>query len=311
MHRWSSALSSPALSFPDLAIDTGPWPPAGSTVRVGSDEHKRLFCKTLLETFDPYRPAVIDWPVLGDEARNRITSLPIWDIAVQTENRAGLYVTTYGEEVADPILRKAIELNGFEERRHRYVLSNLVEAYGIKLAPEPAYPRPRNPEWAFMVTGYSECIDSFFAFGLFETARRTGYFPEELVATFEPVMREEGRHILFFVNWVAWYRRNMPFWRRPYFELKVLAVWIFLIWERLGIASDVGNGVQDNNFTLTGAEQLGVDISIAGLMDVCLAENDRRLGIYDPRLLRPRFVPFMIRLVRRFIPSSKKSNERS
>ena len=62
------------------------------------------------------------------------------------------------------------------------------------------------------------------------------------------------RHILFFVNWVAWHRRNMPLWRRPYFELKVLAVWLFLIYERMGIASDVSNGQQDNNFTVNGAE---------------------------------------------------------
>jgi hypothetical protein len=292
-------LSSPALAFPDLSIDTGPWPPSGRAIRFGSEEHKRLFCKTLLDTFDPYRPAVIDWPKLPDEARDRLVSLPIWDIAVQTENRAGLNVTTYSEEVADPLLRKAIELNGFEERRHRYVLSNLVEAYGIKLSPEPAYPRPKDPEWAFMVTGYSECIDSFFAFGLFETAKRTGFFPEALVDTFEPVIREEGRHILFFVNWVAWHRRNMPLWRRPWFELKVLAVWAFLVWERVGIASDVSNGVQDNNFTMTGASQLGSDLDVGELMDVCLAENDRRLGVYDPRLKRPRFVPAMIRLARR------------
>ena len=144
---------------------------------------------------------------------------------MQTENRAGLNVCTYAESIADPLLRKAVELNGFEERRHRHVLANLVEAYGIKLAPEPAYPRPKDPEWAFMVTGYSECIDSFFAFGLFEAAKDTGFFPPELVETFEPVVQEEGRHILFFVNWVAWHRRNMPLWRRPWFELKVLAVW--------------------------------------------------------------------------------------
>jgi hypothetical protein len=116
------------------------------------------------------------------------------------------------------------------------------------------------------------------------------------------VIKEEGRHILFFVNWVAWHRRNMKWWRRPWFELKVLAVWAFLVWERLGIAKDIGNGQQDNNFTVNGAEQLGKDISVRGLMDICLSENDRRLAPYDPRLKRPRFVPFMIRLIRRFIP---------
>ena len=31
-------------------------------IRPGSDAHKRLFCRTLLDTFNPYKPAVIDWP---------------------------------------------------------------------------------------------------------------------------------------------------------------------------------------------------------------------------------------------------------
>jgi hypothetical protein len=56
------------------------------------------------------------------------------------------------------------------------VLTNLVQAYGIALAPESQYAKPRDAEWAFMVTGYSECIDSFFAFGLFELTRRSGFF---------------------------------------------------------------------------------------------------------------------------------------
>jgi hypothetical protein len=298
-------MSSPAFAIPpELFANTGTMPGNGP-IRYGTDEHKRLFCKTLLDTFNPYKPAVIDWPKLDKETENRITSLPIWDIAVQTENRAGLYVASYADLVSDPLLKKAVELNGYEEKRHRHVLSNLVEAYGIKLAPEPAYERPKDPEWAFMVTGYSECIDSFFAFGLFDAAKRTGYFPPELVDTFEPVVHEEGRHILFFVNWVAWWRRNMPLWRRPWFEVKVLAVWVFLIYERLGIASDVSNGTQDNNFTMNGAQQLGADIDVGQLIDVCLKENDRRLGIYDARLKRPRFVPFMARLARRFLPAPK------
>ena len=287
------------LTFPDLPAESVTVP--DGPIRLGSEDHKKLFCTALLSTFDPYKPAVIDWPKLAPDALARLTSLPIWDIAVQTEGKAGLRVQTYGDTVADPLLRQAIALNAFEEKRHKHVLHNMVQAYGIRLAPEPAYVTPRDPEWAFMVTGYSECIDSFFAFGLFETARRSGFFPKELVDTFEPVMREEGRHILFFVNWVAWHRRNMPLWRRPWFALKILGVWAFLIWERIGIAKDVGGASHDNNFTVNGAQELGVDVSLPELMDTCLAENDRRLGIYDVRLLRPNFVPRMVRLARRFL----------
>lgn len=280
----------------------------GPPLKFGSEEHKALFCTTLLDTFDPYKPAVIDWPELSPDALERLITLPIWDIAVQTEGKAGLRVKTYAALVDDPLLKKAVELNAFEESRHKHVLSNLVEAYGIKLAPEPEYKVPRDPEWAFMVTGFSECIDSFFAFGLFEHAKRSGFFPEELVDTFEPVVREESRHILFFVNWVEWRRATMPLWRRPWFEARMLGVWLFLIWERIGIAGDLDGGPkQDNSFTVNGASHVGAEIELAGLIDVCLSENDRRLGLYDPRLRRPTFVPAMARLARRFLKPAKAS----
>jgi hypothetical protein len=283
------------------------WRAAGKgPIRPGSEAHKRAFCRMLLDTHNPYKPTILDWPVLDPEARDRLVGLPIWDIAVQTEGKARLRVLSYATTVADPLLRQAIELDGFEEGRHKDVLSHLVAVYGIPLAPEPPYPPPRDPEWAFMVTGFSECIDSFFAFGLFALARRSGFFPAALVDTFEPVMQEEGRHILFFVNWVAWHLANLPLWRRPLFRLKVFAVWAFLVWERIGLARgiDSGHGAadQDNNFTLTGSKSVGaVDLSVAELIDVCLVENDRRLVGYDPRLLRPVFVPRLVRFARRFL----------
>jgi hypothetical protein len=302
-------MSAPAATIPDfrnapeLATAQVPEGP----VQVGSDAHRRLFCRMLLSTFNPYKPAVMDWPKLESDARDRLVSLPIWDIAVQTEGRARLNVASYAAITPEPLLRKAIELNAFEEGRHKHVLSNLVAAYGIKLAPEPEYVVRGDPEWAFMVTGYSECIDSFFAFGLFETAKRSGFFPVALVETFEPVIQEEARHILFFANWAAWHRRNMPLWRRPWFELKVLAVWVFLVWERIGIARDVSGTPQDNNFTITGAQSLGDGIDVAELIEICLAENDRRMSSYDSRLLRPTFVPALARLVRRLMRAKAKA----
>src|SRR6202041_2783663 len=142
--------------------------------------------------------------------------------------------------------------------------SNFVAAYGIELAPEPEDFVRRKPQWAFMVTGYSECVDSFFALGLVESAK--------------------------------------PLSRRPFFELKVLAVWLFLIWERIGIARSVESGAQQGrNFTVNGAKSVGNDIDVAGLIDLCLAENERRMSLYDDRLLRPFAVPALARLARRFI----------
>jgi hypothetical protein len=293
------------LAAADQAARVWTSPEAGP-IRPGSAAHKAAMCRMFRDTFNPYRPSVIPWPKLEPAALRRITSLPIWDIAVQTEGKAQLRMATYAATLADPELREAIERNGWEERRHREVLSKLVEAYGIPLAPEPPVAPPRDAEWAYLVTGFSECVDSFFAFGLFETARRSGFFPAELVETFEPVIQEECRHILLFANWLAWHRRNLPLWRRPWFELRVLAVWGFLGWERLGLARSIdGEGkpqAQDNNFTVNGAQAMSAEpLSLAQLIDTCLAENDRRFAGYDPRLLRPTTMPALARLARRFL----------
>jgi hypothetical protein len=278
-----------------------------AAISPGSDAQRDAVCRMFRETFNPYKPSIIDWPKLDPEALERLTSLPIWDIAVQTEGKARLRMLSYAETLQDRAWHDAIELNGWEEGRHKEVLSNLVQAYGITLEPEPAYVRPRDAEWAYLVTGFSECIDSFFAFGLFELARRSGFFPPTLVDTFEPVMQEECRHILLFANWLAWHRRHLPLWRRPIFEARVLAVWVFLAWERIGIARGIDDGkgkskAQDNNFTLTGSKAVSnAEVDPAELMRICLEENDRRFAGYDARLKRPTTAPALTRFALRFM----------
>nr|WP_249359775.1 ferritin-like domain-containing protein [Cupriavidus sp. 2SB] len=279
--------------------------PEPGPLRIGSPAHLRMFCNMLLQTHNPYKPSVIDWPVLPPDALRRVTSLPIWDIAVQTEGRASVRVHSFAARQRDALLRSALEMDGDEEARHKVVLSKLVEAYGIELAPEPEYLPPADAEWGWLVTGYSECIDSFAAFGLFAAAKDSGYFPAELVETFEPVIQEEGRHILFFANWVAWYRASLPWWRRPAFALKVARVWLFLIRERIGIAKGIDvkadGAAQDANFPMNAAESLGQTLSAGAMIDLCLAENERRMAGYDARLVRPATVPKLARLARRFI----------
>jgi hypothetical protein len=275
--------------------------PAPGPLPIGSDSHRDAACRMFHDTFNPYKPSVIEWPKLEPDALQRLTSLPIWDIAVTTETKARARMLAYGESVNDPAWREAIGRNGWEEGRHKEVLSNLVASYGIALAPEPPDQLPADPEWGYLITGYSECIDSFFAFGLFEVARQSGYFPKALVDTFEPVIQEEARHILLFANWLGWHRKRLGLWRRVRFELRVIRAWIFLAWERIGLARDLDSGEKaapDYNFTLTGSKAVSdTDLSPLALMAVCLSENDRRFAGYDLRLLRPTTAPALARLV--------------
>jgi len=287
------------MTGPGVALGRAP------QFKIGSEEHKRAFCRMLLDTHDPYKPAVIDWPELSPEAFQRLTALPIWNIAVQIEGRASIAVKTYGESVSDPLLKEAILMDGREEARHKDVLSKMVASYGIVLDPEPNYPPPHDPEWAFMTTGYAECLDSFFAFGLFDVARRSGFFPEALVETFEPVIQEEARHILFFVNWLAWQRRQLSLPMRLWFNFCCLACFIGRIKGRLDTARSVkgsqGNKKKDKNFTATTSKAFAGHLKVGDLLRLCLAENDRRMAKYDARLLRPTLVPSLVKLALKFV----------
>jgi hypothetical protein len=284
--------------------------PVPGPLKPGTVEHKRAVAQMFRETFNPYKPSVIAWPKLDPETLKRVTSLPIWDIAVQTEGKARLRMAAYARILDDPDIKDAMSLNAWEENRHKEVLSRLVEAYDIPMAPEPPYIEPRDVEWAYMVTGFSECWDSFFAFGLFALAQRSGFFPPELIETFEPVMQEEGRHIILFANWLTYHRATLPVWKRPWFELRVLAVWAFLVYERLDLVRTIDTDgkvhEQDNNFAITGAKSVAdVDVNLRDLLGLCLSENERRLAGYDHRLARPRMAPNVARLVRFFLPRPK------
>jgi len=276
--------------------------PHPGPAKPGSATHFEMLTQLLRATYNPYKPAALNWPKLAPEALKRITALPIWDIAVQTENKAGARIEFFAQTVKEQALRDALIHMAGEERRHRDVLSRLVAAYDILVKPDEYYALPNDAEWGFLVTGYSECLDSFFAFGLFEMARRSGYFPAELVETFEPVIQEETRHIIFFTNFIAWRRATMPWWKRPFFELKVAAVYVYLVWERIGIAKGV-DGLEgaDANFTVTGSEAIAGEMDTAKLIDICLTENDRRMAGYDARLRRPTTAPTLARLARLFI----------
>jgi len=265
---------------------------------LGSSGYRRLLGRFFLDTHLEYVPEQIEWPALAEEELARLRGLPFWQEAVSTENVTSSTVAAAAALESDPLVREAIELQGFEEMRHARLLTELTSHYRIPIESPPRF-TPRSLESDFLFAGFGECFDSFFAFGLFALARESGFFPPALVRLFEPVMQEEARHILFFVNWVSYRRALLPWWRRPLFRLRCASIIVKQVASRVKTARSLGEaqpGSPDGeNFTLTAHQDLGTEVTLHRLLGLCLAENERRLAEYDARLSRPRLVPGIAR----------------
>ena len=79
------------------------------------------------------------------------------------------------------------------------------------------------------------------------------------------------------------------------------------VWTRIKTAIAVARGggdggaTEEDDFMLGVKDSLDVVSSPRQFLDVCLRENDRRLDPYDPRLLRPTFVPAIARALSKIV----------
>jgi hypothetical protein len=260
-------------------------------LRLGSTQHRDLFCGTFMASHIHYEPEGLAWPELDPDVLARLQGIPFWGEALATERETGDKITAYAAGVTDPVLQKALALQGFEEMRHAALLATLIRRYAITAVPRRVLPLPDDLEVAFVDAGYGECIDSFFAFGLFAIARRSGFFPAPLFSVMEPIVVEEARHIVFFANWEAYRgvqrRRGVLVLR----GLRSLRYYVRAVRRRLGLFRNAGG----SGFTVGGATSVVRDLTPAGFLETCLAENARRLAGFDPRLLRPRLMPALAR----------------
>src|SRR5262245_29078849 len=236
---------------------------------VGSDEHKLRFCREFSRTHEQYQPSQITWPEIEPESRALLCSLPIWDEAVNTERATARKVQRMAQAEPDPIVREAIALQGFEEGRHAALLDLLTQHYGISVTHQHELDDSTDPTWAFIRTEYGECFDAFFAFGLFALARDSGFFPPSLVTLFDPVMQEEARHVLFFVNWIAYRRARLPLGQKPLLDLRRAMAVLLQVLSRVRTALDLGGGAEQDNFAMKSHQSLG-DFSIRTFLSTCL-----------------------------------------
>ena len=291
---------------------------------LGSEEHKTLLCRTFIDTHDPFKPQEIRWPDLDTEGLARLKAMPVWNEATRTEAATAVKVQSLGDTEKDPLLAEAISLQGYEEGRHAEVLQLLTKHYGIPVAPYPPPEVPKDPTLAFLRTGYGECLDSFFAFGLFRLGVDAEIFPKGLTDVFDQIMQEEARHILFIVNWAAYLRARRPVLLRPGFDLWRGWNIVAQAFDRLKGALAMAGGGDDekkdekkddsrrdasqDGFTLKSHSTFG-DFSLRSFLQTCLAENDRRLSVYDERLLRPMLVPSVVKAMIKVLPRKKAASK--
>ncbi len=189
-------------------------------MKIGSKEHKQLFCQGFIDNHRIYEPEQFPLPQLDGTTLNRLRSVPFWDEALYTEQKAGRMLDAFAATVEDPLIQEAIALQGTEEARHGRLIQYLLNHYGIQVPQRPERELPAALEAAFVKFGYGECFDSFFAFGLFAVAREAGLMPDVFFTIFDPILDEEARHMVFFVNWIAYQQvQQGRDWLRPFNSL--------------------------------------------------------------------------------------------
>ena len=259
-------------------------------MKLGSQQHKELFCNTFIDTYLDYEPEKLPWPELDNLTLQRLRGIPFWTEALYTERAAGVMVSAFADTVEDPLLRKAIALQGREEARHARLIEFFLNHYDIEIAEPEKFEIPDNIERAFTDFEFGECLDSFFAFGMFSLARKSNYFPESLFTIFNPLLDEEARHIVFFINWITYIQIERG---RGFSGLRAShALWnygrgLFGLIKAFG-----GVGDRDEQaFPATGAKSFIDDLTPEILLSACLEENARRMSVFDERLLQPKLMP--------------------
>jgi hypothetical protein len=272
-------------------------------MRIGSEEHKQLFCRTFIEGHKPYEPPDMAWPELDDISLARLRAIPVWTMALEVENSAGAMLDGFAKTESDPLVRQALGLQGYEEARHGRILAFMVQKYGLNVSPRDVSEPPSRG--AFVNFGYNECVDSFGGFGIFRLATEAKILPDSLTSLLSRILIEEARHIVFFVNWVAWdrQRRGLPY---PLLQiLPALIQYLSAIVRRVKGGQEMAGGDAPASASTNGQQEgpildLFTDVmeglTPAKFVRACLEENDRLMSEFDPRLLRPTFIPTLARI---------------
>jgi hypothetical protein len=261
------------------------------SMKIGSQEHRDAFCSHFTQTYIEYDPKTLPWPVLNADALHRLQSVPFWEEVFYTERRAGAIVAAFTPTVSDPVVKAALALQGEEETRHANLIRVMIDKYGLDAPERPMEDLGPDVETRFKDFGFGECLDSFLGFGLFKIAWQAEFLPREILQIFETLMYEETRHIVFFINWMAYTEARRGWFARTVSPLTSFHYYLRALHRMAGLAR---RGKQLNDGKNFAATQVGMFLdgfNFRNFLEDCYAENGRRMSSFDPELLRPSFLP--------------------
>jgi len=262
-----------------------------AAVAIGSDAHKSLFCRQFTDSHLKFEPNSLPWPELDEAALGRLRAVPFWQEVRHTERRAGAIVAAFAATVTDPLVREAIALQGFEETRHSELLAVMIERYGIDAPEQPIEPFGDDIEKAFIDFGFGECVDSFLGFGAFKIARESNFLPEGMFEILDTLMYEETRHIVFFINWIAWREAQRGQLARLSRHALALRFYGRAIGRLIGTIWRGREANDGRDFSATQSSVFLEGFSAYHFIASCCEENRRRMGALTPPLLQPRLLP--------------------
>jgi hypothetical protein len=260
-------------------------------MKIGSQEHRDAFCAHFMQTYIDYDPKELPWPSLTDEALRRLQAVPFWEEVFYTERRAGAIVAAFTETVSDPVLKEALALQGAEETRHANLIRVMIDRYGLDAPERPMEDLGADIETRFKDFGFGECLDSFLGFGLFKIAWQSEFLPREMLQIFETLMFEETRHIVFFINWMAYTEAQRGWLARTVSPLTSLRYYSRALGRLAGLARRGKEMNDGQNFAATQVSMFLDGFNFRQFLEDCYAENSRRMSFFDPELLRPSFLP--------------------
>jgi hypothetical protein len=167
----------------------------------------------------------------------------------------------------------------------------MIERYNVDAAERPLEDISDNIETRFKDFGFGECMDSFLGFGVFKIAMQNEFLPREMFNIFETLMYEETRHIVFFINWMAYTQARKGFFAKLMLPLTSFRYYMRALGRMIGTAKRGAELNDGKEFSTTQASVFLNDFTFRRFLEDCYSENRRRMDAFDAELLRPSFLP--------------------